>query len=62
MLRSSLFVLLLSLSVSTLVGCGDSESTSGGTNTFADMTAEDWAEYNAEQERIEQESAKAMEE
>ncbi|TWU37803.1 hypothetical protein Q31b_45920 [Novipirellula aureliae] len=60
MFRSCLFVLLLSLYVSTMVGCDGDTASSGGTNTFADMTPDEWAEYNAEQERIQKEQAAEM--
>ncbi|MCM2372658.1 hypothetical protein [Aporhodopirellula aestuarii] len=44
-----------------IAGCGRPSDLSG-TNTFADMTAEDWNEYNAEQEQLKKEAELAMKE
>ncbi|WP_283433959.1 hypothetical protein [Neorhodopirellula lusitana] len=49
------------VSAFTIVGCGGSGDSSG-TNTFADMSAEDWEEYNAEQAQIAEEAEQAMKE
>jgi len=59
--RKILPVTCLCISLLTLGGCPGSGSEGGGASTFEDMTAEEWADYNAEEERIAAENAKLME-
>ncbi|MFG0287412.1 MAG: hypothetical protein ACF8CQ_04520 [Rhodopirellula sp. JB044] len=53
--------LICILSGLVFAGC-NGPSDASGTNTFADMTAEDWEEYNAEQARLAEEAEQAMKE
>ncbi|EMI45343.1 hypothetical protein [Rhodopirellula sp. SWK7] len=61
MLRFYTPFLLCIFSGFIIAGCSGPSDLSG-TNTFADMTPEDWEEYNAEQALLAKEAEQAMKE
>ncbi|WP_404308333.1 hypothetical protein [Neorhodopirellula lusitana] len=61
MFRLCFSLLFCFVSGFAIAGCGGSGDSSG-TNTFADMSAEDWEDYNAEQAQIAEEAEQAMKE